>query len=241
MKKVADFLKFCWGSLLDIIFPGPSSCVSCGKLLKEYSDIMLCPECQKELYSIPGAFMEAAEFLSSGVHTESISEGFDYIMSPYRYEGPARAMVKGLKYKGRTYAARTMANLMAGELKKREVRFDIIVPVPVHPEKEKQRGYNQAELIAQELSGIVNKPLRRILEKHRNTPSQVTMDEKERWENVREAFVLNEKTEGLSVLLVDDVITTGATMYFCACQLKAGGAGCVTSIGFAMALQKNNI
>lgn len=199
---------------------------------------MLCPECRKELDNIPGAFMEAEEFLSSEAHMEDISAGFDCIMSPFRYEGPAKAMVRGLKYKGRTHAARTMANLMAKELKKRKGSYDIIVPVPAHHEKEKQRGYNQAELIAQELSRILNIPLGRLLQKCSNIPSQVTLDERERWENVKDAFTLNGNSEGLSVLLVDDVITTGATMYFCACKLKSGGAGSVTSVAFAMALQK---
>lgn len=241
MKKAADFLKFCWESLLDIIFPGPASCVSCGKLLKKYSQIMLCTRCQEELDCIPGAFMGAEEFLSTEVHKEYIPAGFDYIGAPYRYEGSARAIVKGLKYKGRTYAARTMAYLMARELKKRESKFDIIVPVPVHPEKEKQRGYNQAELITRELSGLLNIPYKMLLEKHKNTPSQVTLDERGRWENVRDAFMLTGNPEGLSVLLVDDVITTGATMHFCARLLKDGGASYVASIAFAIALQKNKM
>lgn len=240
MKKVVDFLKFCWESLLDVIFPGPSSCVSCGKQLKEYSSIMLCARCQEELDNIPGAFMEAEEFLSSEVHKEYIPAAFDYIGAPYRYEGAARTIVKGLKYKGKTYAARTMAYLIAKELKKKEKKFDIIVPVPVHPEKEKQRGYNQAELIVRELSGIMNIPYKMLLIKHKNSPSQVTLDEKGRWENVRDAFMLAGNVKGLSVLLVDDVVTTGATMYFCASQLKSGGASCVTSFAFAITLQKYN-
>jgi len=240
MKKAADFFRFCWESLLDVIFPGPTICVSCGKQLKEYSDIMLCTSCQEELDNIPGAFMKAEEFLSSEVHKEYIPAGFNYIGAPYRYEGPARAIVKGLKYKGKTYAARTMAGLIARELRKRESKFDIIVSVPVHPEKEKQRGYNQAELIVRELSGIMNIPYKMLLIKHKNTPSQVTLDEKGRWENVRDAFMLAGNVKGLSVLLVDDVITTGATMHFCASQLKAGGAGCVTSVAFAITLQKYN-
>lgn len=240
MKKVTDFFKFCWESLLDIIFPGPANCISCGKLLKKYSVLMLCAHCQGELDGIPGAFMAGEEFLSSALYNFDKSEGFDYIGAPYRYEGPARAMVKALKYKGRTYAARTMAGLMASELKKRNGKFDVIVPVPAHAEKEKQRGYNQAELIARELSGIMNIPYKMLLEKHKNTPSQVTLDEMGRWENVRDAFMLAGNTKGLSLLLVDDVITTGATMYFCASQLKAGGASCVTSIAFAVALQKHN-
>lgn len=237
MENCFDFLRLCWESLLDIIFPAPSSCSACGRLLKEYNEVLLCPYCQEELNRLPGAYMEASEFLSTGAHKESISDGFDYIGAPYLYEGSARNMVRALKYKGRTYAARSMAQLMSRELKKIGLKSDIIVPVPAYGEKEKKRGYNQAELIARELSSIMGIPMRKALIKNRNTPSQVSLSEKERWENVRGAYALEGNVKGLSILLVDDVITTGATMYFSSHQLKRGGALNVISFSFTMTLQ----
>ena len=238
MKKVEDFFKFCWGSLLDIIFPGPSSCAACGRMLKKYNEVLLCPYCQEELNRLPGAYMEGESFLKIGVKEINAAEGFDYIGAPYLYEGPARNMVRALKYKSRTYAARSMAYLMLRELSKRGIRSDIIVPVPAHTEKEKKRGYNQAELIARELSGIIGVPMRKVLVKNRNTPSQVSLSERERWKNVRGAYALEGNVSGLSILLVDDVITTGATMYFSSCQLKKGGARNVISFAFAITFQK---
>ena len=239
MQKVIDFFKYCLGSLLDIIFPGPSSCTACGRLLKEYSGVLLCSSCLKELEGLQGYYVEARQFFSEGKSDICPEGGFDFIGAPFRYEGAARAMVKGLKYKGRISAAHSMAIFMSKELGKRNLIFDLIVPVPAHIEREKQRGYNQAELIAREVSRIIGVPMSKALIKTQNTPSQVTLDEGRRWSNIKDAFCLVEAVQGLRILLIDDVATTGATMFFSSCQLKKGGASHVVSLAFAVAMQGN--
>lgn len=142
-------------------------------------------------------------------------------------------MVHGLKYKDKRNTAYTMAAMIWEIIDKIDIEFDLIVPVPIHNRKLKKRGYNQSELIAVELSNIMNIPHLNAIERIRNTPSQVLFNGDMRWYNVKDAFECIISIKGKSILLVDDVITTGATMCFCAEALKNAGARHITAAAFA--------
>ena len=105
-------------------------------------------------------------------------------------------------------------------------RFDLIVPVPLHPARERERGFNQATLLAELLSGRIAVPLRFVLERIRYTTTQTAYDRAERMENLHNAFRLRKKmnVRELRVLLIDDVLTTGSTLSECARILKVAGA-----------------
>jgi ComF family protein len=113
-------------------------------------------------------------------------------------------------------------------------QFDIIVPVPLHPARQRERGFNQAALLADLLSVRIAIRRRSLLERIRYTTTQTAFDRAERMENLHNAFRLrkNMDVRGLRVLLVDDVLTTGSTLSECARVLKRGGA---TSVHAAMA------
>jgi ComF family protein len=108
----------------------------------------------------------------------------------------------------------------------RERRFDIIVPVPLHPTRERERGFNQASLLAESLSAQISTPSKPLLERIRYTTTQTALDRAERMENLHNAFRLrkNADVRGLRVLLIDDVLTTGSTLSECARVLKRAGA-----------------
>lgn len=142
-------------------------------------------------------------------------------------------MIHGLKYKDKRNTAYTIAAMVWEVVEKSCISFDLIVPVPIHRKKLIKRGYNQSELIARELSNIMNIPHLNAIERVRNTPSQVLFNGDVRWYNVKDAFRCNTNLKGKSILLVDDVITTGATMCFCAEQLKNAGAILVGAAAFA--------
>lgn len=142
-------------------------------------------------------------------------------------------MIHGLKYKDRRNTAYTMAAMIWEIVDKSQYKFDLIVPVPIHRKKLKKRGYNQSELIAKELSNIMNIPHLNVIERVKNTPAQVLFNGDMRWYNVKDAFKCIINLEGKSILLVDDVITTGATMCFCTEQLKEAGAKFVGAAAFA--------
>jgi ComF family protein len=108
----------------------------------------------------------------------------------------------------------------------RERRFDIIVPVPLHPTRQRERGFNQASLLAESLSAQISTPSQPVLERIRYTTTQTALDRAERMENLHNAFRLrkNADVRGLRVLLIDDVLTTGSTLSECARVLKRAGA-----------------
>lgn len=142
-------------------------------------------------------------------------------------------MVHRLKYRDKREIAITMAAMMADAVYKNAISYDFIVPVPSYKKKERKRGYNQAELIARELSNITGKPVINAVIRVKDTKPQVLFDESARWYNVMDAFECSMDLKGMHILLVDDVITTGATANFCAKALKDCGAVYVAVLSFS--------
>ena len=140
--------------------------------------------------------------------------------APLKYEGVGKEVVHALKYRGYTRVVdRLMVPLMEEEIHE---PFDVIVPVPLHRSRRRQRGFNQAELVARALSKKLEFPFSDKLEAIRRTRDQVKLSASERRENVEGAFRARGHIEG-KVLLVDDVFTTGATF--------SGGAGVLVRAG----------
>lgn len=130
-------------------------------------------------------------------------------------------IVHELKYKGRKEIGLTIGHLMAGEMLNSGFfnDIDIIVPVPLHKDRSRQRGYNQSEWIAKGIAEVTKLPINnRAVERTASTGSQTSQSVFERWENVKHTFVLRETEElrGKHILIVDDVLTTGATVKACA-------------------------
>ncbi|MDF2672342.1 MAG: ComF family protein [Clostridiales bacterium] len=212
----------------------PCVCSQCGRVLKEFNRLFLCNGCLSQLKMSNNGFMIREEFSSGSLPIYNpLNTGFDICFYPCIYEGLVRDMIHGLKYKDKRNTAYTMAAMIWEIIDKSNVRFDLIVPVPIHNKRLKMRGYNQSALIAQELSNLMKVPHSNAIKRIRDTPSQVLFNGDMRWYNVRDAFECITNLEGKSVLLVDDVITTGATMCFCALQLKDAGAKIVGAAAFA--------
>jgi len=147
----------------------------------------------------------------------------DGIRSPFCFDGVMRQAIHQLKYKNLKALSPHLAGLLAEYLDANPMPGDIIIPVPLHPAKLRERGYNQSELLAQELSKIVKLPvLGKGLVRSKNTPPQVkAKNVEERRENVTGAFTCQVSTvKGKAVILIDDVCTSGATMEACAAALK---------------------
>jgi len=147
--------------------------------------------------------------------------------------------VVALKYRGRHRTAAGLARrLCEGERCRRILgASDVIMAVPLHPERARARGFNQAELLASALGQATGRPLWRHLVRIRNTPSQTDLSARARRLNVRNAFAVppGPGLAGVAVALVDDVVTTGATLRECASTLLAAGAREVRSITVARA------
>lgn len=174
-------------------------------------------------------------FTGKDEHDRYINNGFDISISCCTYEGTAREMVHRLKYQGKKDISISMASMMYEVVKKSNIKFDVIVSVPIHKNRVKKRGYNQAGVISRELSNILGISYMDILKRIKDTKSQVLFNGGERWYNVMDAFNCTSSLAGKKVLLVDDVVTTGATASFCSKALREAGACFIAVVSFARA------
>ena len=197
-------------ALLDLLFP--PKCPFCGKLLEK--DQLLCPECQRELPWLTGAAGEKAVELTRGC------------VSPLRYTGKVPDGVHGFKFDGRSARSETFGLLIAQCVRDRGLSADLVSWPSLSPKRLRQRGYDQAELLARRVGRELGLPVVRTVDK-KEIPAQSGLEE----ESARRANVLGaysahrpEGFQGKTVLLVDDVVTTGATLSACAGVLLLGGA-----------------
>lgn len=154
---------------------------------------------------------------------------FECAVAAYRSRGVVRILLHEFKYSHHRHLKHPLARWLCEALddpRLRGRRFDAVVPVPLHPARERERGFNQARLLAQIVARRTAVPLREMLARTRYTTTQTAHDRAERMQNLQGAFRLREKMDvrGLRVLLIDDVLTTGSTLSECARVLKEGGA-----------------
>jgi ComF family protein len=154
---------------------------------------------------------------------------FDRARAAGIYRGLLREIIQRFKYEGKTFLARPLAQLVthiaAGLADYQDLK--LIIPVPLHPRRLRQRGFNQASLLARQLGSNLGLPVDySLLKRSRWTEPQTGLSRKQRAKNVKGAFALinQKKVGGKGVLLLDDVITTGETVNQCVRVLKAGGA-----------------
>ena len=218
---------------LDLLFP--RWCVGCGRegdficpsCLKSLPRIMppLCPKCGRPQSSVmlcPGCLGWQAEI--------------DGIRSPFRFDGAIRQAIHELKYRNLRALAVLLAQLLDDYLASSPVPGEVLVPVPLHQKRLRERGYNQSRLLAQELGKLTNLPVvDDCLIRQRHAPPQArtpTVDE--RRSNVADAFFCRDRRlQDKQVLLIDDVSTSGATLDACARVLKEAGATSVWGLVLA--------
>jgi len=157
----------------------------------------------------------------------NITHAFAYLK--YIKSGKVQQIIHSLKYGGLEEIGLLMGNWYGHELKTNQFEnsFDLILPIPLHPNRKKQRGYNQSDSFAQGLSETLNVPWEdEVLIRQLSSNTQTKKKRLDRWENVKDIFALAqpEQVAGKRILLVDDVITTGATIE--ACAQKIVEAGC---------------
>jgi len=221
-------------AVLDVLFP--SRCVGCGG----YGSF-LCQSCQAELPRTrpprcPICWQPQRQGDPCGrCHEEK--PAFQRARSPYLYQGVAREAVHALKYNYLSALAQPMAQLMARYVEEEEaIEADVLAAVPLYARRQRLRGYNQSALLARELSRLCALPLaERGLARRRNTPPQArSADAEARRRNVTDAFIADRRwVAGKRILLIDDVMTTGATLDACARALRQAGAASVWALTFA--------
>ncbi|HWQ45486.1 MAG TPA: ComF family protein [Longilinea sp.] len=153
------------------------------------------------------------------------------------YTGVLREAVHALKYKGDLGLAEVLAGYLVQLYHSNPWQVDVVIPVPVSTQRKRERGYNQAQLLAQPFTWQIGLPLAvKSLEKVKETQTQVHLAARQRIENVTGAFRSRFSMQGKTILLIDDVITTTATMRACAHALREAGAARVFGLALARAI-----
>ena len=224
----------------------PSLCAVCSEPVEasEY----LCEACDRKAPRIKAPFCAKCSEPFPGGITETFSCAncahrtlhFESAVSAFRSRGIVRKVVHEFKYGHHAHLRHPIADWLAETLEDPRLqgrRFDLLVPVPLHPARRRERGFNQAELLAELLSVRAAVPYRKALQRVRYTTTQTAFDRAERMENLHDAFRLrkNSDVRGLRVLLVDDILTTGSTLSECARVLKSAGAISVYAVTAARA------
>ena len=212
------------GAALDLLFP--LNCLGCQREGK-----VLCASCVDSLPELKPPFCRVCaqpNALATCHWCLESPPAFDGVRAPYRMEGTVKEAIHNLKYRGLKAAAPELAELLADYLEEHPMPGDVLTPVPLHARRLRSRGYNQSALLAKELSKKLGLDMdQSLLIRAKNNPPQVSASREERRENVQGSFRCDGPADGRSVILVDDVATTGSTLSACAAVLKAAGASSV--------------
>ena len=227
----------------------PSQCPCCGRLLREGQQ-GLCSDCHSEIRWIKPPFCTVCgtPFISEEINSHPCGacltkrKYFTMARALASYEGSLQKAIHRWKYEGKEYLHIYFGKWMTEGLYDYWVPhlIDLLIPVPLHKKRLRERGFNQALLLVKELSRRTGISYRkRVLQKKKPTVPQVNLSGPEREKGVRGAFeiIAGKEVEGKAILLVDDVYTTGATVNECSRVLLAGGAKRVDVLTLAHALK----
>ena len=212
---------------LDILFP--VHCAGCQRIGN-----VLCSSCLAKIQPLPSPI---CDFCGTPLSTYGVCKNCQYHLPKLSgqravslYQEPLRGCIHGLKYDGNIRLAVPLGLLLAQAYRRYNMQADMLIPVPLHSERQQQRGFNHASLLAEVCSENIGVPMNdNILVRHRATVAQVDLHPRERYQNVAGAFACSSTSaknllNGRSILIIDDVSTTGATLEACATPLFAAGA-----------------
>lgn len=198
--------------LLDLLFP--PRCAFCRRLLRE-NERGMCRQCGKSLPYVP-----------QGARIESIRH-VRFCVAPLYYEGSVRDSLLRYKFHGITAYKDIYARLLADCVRDGGIDCDMVTWAPLSKRRLRKRGYDQARLVAETAAALLDKPCVRTLEKWKDTPPQSSLDGAEkRKANAAGVYrcAAAEKINGKTILMIDDIVTTGSTLAECAKMLKGAGA-----------------
>ncbi len=231
MPALPSPLARVWNAGLDMVFP--PRCVAC-KAFGAY----VCPACRPLMMRADDPRCHVCWTPEASQTCETCRyrrPAFTGARSAFVYDGPARDAVLALKFHGLAAIARTMAVPMAERLVEWDPPVSVIAPVPLAGSRKRSRGYNQSELLAREIGRLTGLSMvTGALARRRSTPPQVGQPDWEaRRDNVARAFATRRRVPDGGFLLIDDVMTTGATLDACARVLLSAGNRPVFALTFA--------
>lgn len=208
-KRIIESLITLKDEVLDIIYPPKNSCIIC-----ESEFVGLCPLCKSKIQKVKE---------DEGV----LSYGY--------YNGALKKLILEFKYKQNFVAGKILAEFLYDLIKNSNIEIDCIVFIPSSKKALKERGFNQCEYLAKEINKSLKVEIYKDLIKNKNIKEQKLLSKEDRFKNIKGAFSLktNKNINNRRILLIDDVVTTGATLYECEKLLKENGASSIKMLTVA--------
>jgi ComF family protein len=224
-------------AILNLVFP--QSCVLCNSRIRQRRWSVACPDCWAKLEPIPRPFCPQCGMPAPVIEglcgpCRRGDHAFDLARSLFLFTDPMRGILHHFKYSGRVSLARPLGRQLRDHIKEEGFQGLVALPVPLHRARLRERGFNQAELLAHHLGVEVD---RGLLRRRKNTPSQTGLSRSQRTLNLSAAFEVMRPPPDC-VLVVDDVYTTGATLHEIAKTLKRAGASRVEVLTVARVLRQ---
>ncbi|MFA9422029.1 MAG: ComF family protein [Sedimentibacter sp.] len=233
-------------SFLELLYPEKNTCFFCDVYDESIGDKYICPNCQALIKkNVPPSCSKCSKPIGFTSSTNlcpdcsSYENHFEMSKSPFAYEGIIKNGIYNFKYYNKPYFYKFFGNCIFHYMESIDyLNFDYILPVPLHSSKIRKRGYNQSELLAKYLAAKSAIPFVDPLKRTKETPKQSEQSKEERRKNLKNAFIVktlksNERIKNRTVLLVDDVYTTGSTADECSKALLDYGVGKVYVITIA--------
>lgn len=220
--KFVAFLKKIGGKAVDLLFPKNIKCVFCNNDVPDFENKMICEECENDLpFNNENKCGICSHPISNEAKICDICQKnkryFKKAFCPFVYSGKVRKAILGYKDSNQRWRAEFFSKYIFDEIKRSGLEFDFITFVPMTKKKLKRRGFNQAKLLAEELSKLMNLPVQEIFTKKFDGKMQKFSTYKERQENVDGMYALLpvKLKRKSSILIVDDIITSCATVNAC--------------------------
>jgi ComF family protein len=223
-----------WNTAIDWLLP--PRCAGCGSLGANW-----CPDCEENLRRLPVLICERCGLPKTKEIDCKACSANHYVFTAARsyavYQGPVRKAILQLKRRRDERLGEAFAEHLSSIFAATDWSPDLIVPISLASSRQQRRGFNQAALLAKPLAARLGKPYdETMLARNRETRPQFDLPRAQRWTNVGNVFAASERVRGLSVLVVDDIMTTGATLSSAASALVGQGAVAVYGLTAARAL-----
>lgn len=211
-------IRYIVDSILNVIYSSSENCLVCNAYVD--SEESICEMCSGKIEYCAGGFKlnNDIECFSATYYAASITE-----------------MIRMLKYKSDFAVGEFLGSLLIKTIDKNKVKFDLITYVPMSKKALKKRGFNQSKFLASYISKYTHKMSKELLIKKNDTKDQIGLDGNSRWNNLKNCFEAQKinNIKNKNIIIIDDVITTGATAFYCAEQLLNNGAAKVTILTVA--------
>lgn len=216
-------------NIAEMVYPSDIKCIFCDAELNDSDEHCVCGKCEP-LYNTTFCICCGTPLIEGNKFCDRCTgntRAFIKARSTFVFKDDAADLVYRYKYNNERYLSAPMAEFMKDTLLENGWKIDIITYVPLHKKRQKARGYNQSELLAKNLGEKVNIPVIKLLDKVKSTKNMAKLSAKERAELIKDTFNYCENAadlKGKNILLVDDVLTTGATSNECSTVLIKKGA-----------------